>query len=292
LHLTYQGDVIRPPAEAASIILQAVVGCPFAGCRFCGAYRNVVYSPRAVGEFERHCEWVAGMSAREDARVFLADGDLMFLSASQISAYMEVAKETFPFARRFSCYAGGKGLIGKSADELARFKREGLNTVYLGLESGDESILRSVNKSATAQEMTTGIVRAQNSGIRASVIVLLGLGGKAHSKSHASNTAAVLNAMQPRMINFLTLMLVPGTELHASALAGDFLPLDWREMLDELRDMISNLKLTRSVVRANHASSFLPLEGSFPKDKENFLERIDRALAGKSQPIPDFMRGL
>ncbi|HOT29029.1 MAG TPA: radical SAM protein [Candidatus Ozemobacteraceae bacterium] len=286
------GDPIRPPAEAGSVILQATTGCPHNRCAFCAAYRGVGFRVRGPDEFEAHARLIAALEGNGGARVFLADGDTMRLPTARLLELVEIAKRVFPDARRFSLYAGARGILAKSGVELARLKEAGFNTLYLGLESGSEEILRNMEKDATAAEMTEAVVSAQNAGLRVSVMALLGLGGTTHSKEHAEATAAVLNRMQPRLLSFLTLIPVPGTPLWARIESGSFALPDARGMLCELRNLVAGLELNRTVFTANHASSYLPLEGALPRDRDRLLAELDAAIAGSRRLVPEVWRGL
>ncbi|MFZ2955413.1 MAG: radical SAM protein [Candidatus Ozemobacteraceae bacterium] len=288
----YEGSFIRPPAEAESIILQATVGCAHHGCMFCGAYRDVYYRVRSAEEFRRHCSWVARQQGRKGRRVFFGDADVMALPTDELLERIEQTREAFPEASRFALYAGPRGILEKSDEELKRLKAAGFNTFYLGLETGSDPILASMEKGVTADEMTQAVERAQNAGLRASVMVLLGLGGRSGSTEHIRATAEVLNRMQPRLVSALTLMLVPGTRLWKRASAGSFTELGPPEFLDELYRLIESLDLHRSVFSANHASSFYAVEGALPRDKDRLLQDIDAARRGHRRLTPDLMRGL
>jgi radical SAM superfamily enzyme YgiQ (UPF0313 family) len=292
LESAYEGDPIRPPAEAGSTIVQLTIGCPHQRCTFCGAYRHTRYRVRPPIEFRQHVATVARFARGEGGRVFFADGDAMVLPTERLLDAIAITREIVPEARRFSIYAGARGILAKTADELAALKSAGLNTFYLGLESGDEELLRQRGKGSTAAEMIEAVRRAQTVGLRASVMVLLGLGGTVGSRAHARATAAALNAMQPRLLSCLTLMLVPGTPLHAEATAGGFTLPDARGILQELRELVAGLSLARTVFTANHASSWLPLEGALPRDRDRLLAQIGAACAGAVPLTPAFLRGL
>jgi radical SAM superfamily enzyme len=136
------------------------------------------------------------------------------------------------------------------------------------------------------------VQRCAAAGIKASVIVLLGLGGRARSAEHAAATAEALNRMQPRYLSFLSLMLVPGTALAAEARAGHFEELSPEELLAEAGAIIEGLDLAMTVFRSDHASNHLPLEGRFPADKARLLAEVKTALAGTTRLRPEFLRGL
>ena len=89
-------------------------------------------------------------------------------------------------------------------------------------------------------------------------------------------------------------MLVSGTKLHAQWEAGEFQLISPEEMLTELHQVIENLNgLSECVFRTNHASNYLPLNGTFPQDKERLLAMLDDALAhGRDALRPEAWRGL
>ena len=150
------------------------------------------------------------------------------------------------------------------------------------LESGDEDVLKQCRKGETAAQMVAAGVAAQAAGLRMSVMVLLGLGGAAHTREHAAHTADALNRMQPRLLSALRVIPVAGTELHDAMVAGQFVPLTEHAAVRELRDILGALDLTSTVFRANHSSNVVPLEGRLPRDKPRLLEEMDVMLAGNT----------
>jgi radical SAM superfamily enzyme len=140
--------------------------------------------------------------------------------------------------------------------------------------------------------MVTAVRRADAAGIKSSVIVLLGLGGKDLRDRHVEGTVAALNRMQPRYLSFLTLMLVPGTPLDRQAERGEFELPGQEELLREARDIIAGLELEGTIFRTNHASNYLPLAGRFPQDKDALLSSLRAAMDGKTPLRPEAYRGL
>ncbi|HUW94471.1 MAG TPA: radical SAM protein [Anaerolineae bacterium] len=169
-----------------------------------------------------------------------------------------------------------------------------LSIIYLGMESGNEAVLELAKKGVTAQEMVDGVRKAQDAGLTVSVIAILGLGGVERWREHAVDTGRIVGAMDPAYFSLLTLMVVPGTELHRMVSAGEFVVPEPLEMLREVRVTIEHIEgVSNCVFRTNHATNYLPLAGTLPQDKERLLMTIDRALAeGESILRPEYLRGL
>lgn len=287
----YEGNMIRPPSEAYSILLQATVGCSHNKCTFCGAYKGVRFKikPDAVifddiAFAARHC--------RQQDRLFICDGDALIIPQKRLLPILMEIERQLPWVKRVGVYANTKGLKMKSDEELRELRRHGLKIAYMGLESGDDETLNSVNKGATADIMIAMGRKARQAGIKLSLTVLLGLAGRERSEIHAERTGRVLSAIDPEYVGALSLMLIPGTPLYEDYEAGRFPILTPEETLRELRTMIAHTDLTGGLFHANHASNYLPIKARLPEDKTATLRLINRALAGEIQLKPEYMRAL
>lgn len=272
----YIEPLFRPPAEADSLIFQVAYGCPHNSCRFCGMYKRVRYAERSEAEVLKEIK-KAGRRYSATRRVFLADGDVMVMPFETLKMCLEQLNESFPMLSRVNVYANGSSIMKKTEDELAALRKLKLNTLYLGLESGDQELLDLVNKDENVAEMISAVNRAQDIGFKCSVMILLGLGGCSRSDRHAALTADAVNQMQPRLLSALRFVAVPGTVMF-----NDYLPVSEYQAVAELRNMISGFDLSKTVFRANHASNPAPLAGRFPHDQERLLAGLDDLLDSES----------
>ena len=287
----YEGNMIRPPSEAYSILLQATVGCSHNKCTFCGAYKGVRFKIKPdeiifedIAFAARHC--------RRQNRVFICDGDALIIPQKRLLAMLKEIEYRLPWVERVGVYANTKGLKMKSDEELRELRRHGLKIAYMGLESGDDETLRHVNKGATAETMIAMGKKARQAGIKLSITVLLGLAGRERSEIHAEKTGRVLSEIDPEYVGALSLMLIPGTPLYDEYAAGRFPILTPEETLRELRTMITHTDLSGGLFHANHASNYLPIKARLPEDKTSTLRLINRALAGRIQLKPEYLRAL
>ncbi len=287
----YEGNIIRPPSEANSILLQVTVGCSHNKCTFCGTYRGErfrIKSDEVIWEdidfAARHCT--------HQRRVFLCDGDALIIPHRRLMRIVLAIKEKLPWVTRIGLYANTKSLKMKSIEELKELRSHGLGIAYMGLETGDDVTLKAIHKGSTATEMIDMGCKARKAGLKLSVTVLLGIAGRNRSAIHARETGRVLSAIDPEYVGALSLMLIPGTPLCQDFEADRFEMVEPVDMLQELRTMIECTHMTRGMFHANHASNYLPIKARMPKDKETTLKLIDSALSGKIRLKPEFMRAL
>jgi radical SAM superfamily enzyme YgiQ (UPF0313 family) len=289
----YYSPVIRPPSEARSYILQVTYGCSHNRCTFCGTYQDKPFRVRETSQVMDDIELASSLRPNT-RRVFLADGDALVLNANRLNHILDALNDAFPHLERVGIYANAQNLLRKSSDELKTLRIKGLGIVYLGLESGDDGVLKCIQKGATAAEMIAATVKAKQAGLLVSVIGILGIASLKGSTQHARLTGKVVSQMDPDYFSMLTLMLVPGTQLHQKWETGVFQLPDAEQMLVELHQVIENLDgLTNCIFRTNHASNYLALRGTLPRDRTRLLAALDAAIAqGPDVFRPEGLRGL
>ncbi|XXJ21500.1 radical SAM protein [Desulfovibrio caledoniensis] len=283
--MDHQGTIIRPPSEAGSVLLQVTLGCSHGRCAFCGAYldKRFAIKPRETVLADI---LYAARHLRDLRRVFLCDGDAMILPQARLTDILSLIREHLPWVTRVGTYANAKSLKRKSDAELAELRELGLGIVYMGLESGDDMVLKEMDKNGDADGIVEQGRRAKAAGFKLNVTVVNGLGGVKRSMEHAQATARALTRMDPDQVGALSLMLVPGTPLFERARRGEFDIPDASGILRELREMLAGTTLTRGLFLADHASNYLPLKVRLPSGKQAALDRIDQALAGAA-PLRD-----
>jgi len=287
----YEGNIIRPPSEANSILLQVTVGCSRNKCTFCGTYMGERFRIKPDSIIMEDIAFAANYCKRQ-RRVFLCDGDVLIIPQKRLMKILVEIEKQLPWVTRVGIYANAKSLNMKSPDELKELKAHGLGIAFMGLETGDDVTLKNINKGATSQHMIEMGKKARSAGIKLSITVLLGIAGKKRSRIHAKETGRVLSAIDPEYVGALSLMLIPNTPLCNDYESGKFLLIDPVEMLEELRIMIANTNLSSGLFHANHASNYLPIRAKLPKDKEATLKLIDEALAGRIELKPEYLRAL
>ena len=287
----YEGNIIRPPSEADSIILQVTVGCSHNKCTFCGTYKGERFKIKDESVIDQDIRYAA-RNLSFLRRVFLADGDALIIPQPKLLWIFRRIREDMPWIQRVGLYGNAKSILRKTPEELQELRQLGLGIVYLGLESGDPQVLRDIRKGVGPERLIEAGRRVRDAGLKLSVTALPGIAGRARSLEHARATGEVLSAMDPNYVGVLTLMVLPNTEVGQLARVGRFDLLEPKELLLELREMLAHTNLSRGLFLSNHASNYLPIRVKMPADKDKALQMIDRALGGEVSLKPEWMRAL
>jgi len=282
--MRYEGNIFRPPSEANSLIIQATRGCSYNKCTFCAMYQDVRFKIRPVDAIAEDIAMAREYLGPQVRRVFLADGDALIVKTERLLEIIDLLEASFPDLQRIGVYATPQALLIKSSDELEALRARKLRMLYLGVESGSETVLERLKKGVSCDQMITAGQRAVAAGMKLSTMIILGAGGPELSAEHARESGLLLSAINPRFISTLTMMVVPQAPIYEEARQEQYIPPTPRQTIEELRGLIAHLDVSGAIFRANHVSNLATPAGSLPKDKERMLAELDTVLAGA---IPD-----
>ncbi|MFC2014538.1 radical SAM protein [Chloroflexota bacterium] len=223
--------------------------------------------------------------------VFLQDADTLIMYTDQLVEVIKYLKKIFPSIERITSYARSKTVIKKKPEELSLLNQAGLNRLHIGLESGDDELLKSVDKGVTAEEHILAGKKALEAGFELSEYVMPGLAGKSGGVQHAVNTARVLSEINPHFIRLRPFMPSSRTPLLEAYRKGEFEITSPHESLREIRLMIENLEVSSRVCFDHNlnpsyrsGNNYVPLlkhdfNGyKFPEEKNLVLGLIDEGL--------------
>lgn len=276
--MRYVGNIFRPFSEANSYLLQVTIGCSHNKCTFCGMYKADKYRERSIEEIKTDIK-MAKEHYGDVEKVFLCDGDAIALDTDLLLEILAELYNSFPSLRHVGTYVGPNSTLNKSLSELGALRAAGLTKGYLGVETGDAKLLKEIKKGCTYEEMLTAGQNLENAGINLSAMVLLGLAGKgSRSAEHALATARIINGMKPHYLAALTVTPVPGTVLYNQVRQGKFEVLDAFETLEEMKIIFENLTVDNLKFVGSHASNYLPVTGTLPKDRQKMLDLVNHVL--------------
>lgn len=321
---------IRPPSEARSLLIRITRNCPWNRCKFCHIYKGKKFELRPVEEIKqdilaikaiqdkiKETAWKAGYGDRiEEAAAtilnnppnetyfnvalwlyyggtsaFLQDANTLIMRTAELVEVIKFLKKTLPSISRVTSYGRSKTAAKKKLEELKQLHKAGLSRLHIGLESGYDPLLEYMDKGVTAADHIKGGRNIVESGISLCEYVLLGLGGDKMWQEHATETAKVLNQIDPEFIRLRTLTIKAGMPLYDEVKKGNFVRATDEKILDEEKLLIQNLDC-QSYLISDHITNLLQeIEGKLPQDKERMLNTIARFQALPAEERINFRVG-
>jgi len=321
---------IRPPSEAYSLLIRVTRNCPWNRCQFCSTYKGAKFQLRPVAEIKqdiktakviqdkiKELSWKSGYGGRlKEAALmvlnnppneayynvalwlyaggesaFLQDANTLIMRTGELVEVIKFLKETLPTINRVTSYARSKTAAKKKLEELIELKNAGLSRLHIGLESGYDPLLQSMDKGVTAAEHIAGGRKVVESGISLCEYVVLGLGGKAMWREHATETARVLNEIAPDFIRVRTLTINKRMPLYNEIENGNFVRATDEEIIEEERLLIERLECHSNYVSDHITNLLQEIEGKLPQDREKMLASIDRFQSLSSEDKHNFIVG-
>lgn len=304
-------EIIRPPSEWRSYYLPLTSGCSnntCTFCNFCGAKLQLIDIEEIKQEIEALYLYlhkgtvvpgmpniVYALANQWDGRqIFLQDGDALVYPLPKLKEVLAFINEKLPHVERIAAYATAQDILRLDVDDLRELRRLKLGILYIGLESGDDDVLKKICKNMTSREIIDAAKRVKEAGMLTSVTVILGMGGVEGSERHTALTAKALTEMDPDYVGALTLTVIPGTPLDGDVKAGKFTLITPFQSVQELLAIIRQSDFTGCFFSSMHASNYLSVRGTLPRDKVAMMKELEDFIAkGDAAPLkPEYLRGL
>ncbi|MFW6040674.1 MAG: radical SAM protein [Thermoplasmatota archaeon] len=307
---------IRPPSEGGSrsLLIRPTRNCSWNRCVFCPYYNGKKFQIRQVQEVKRDIDKVKRIREMlEDGSeelskvpydclsvvsrwmqggkktVFLQDSNSLIMPSEQLVEVLEYLVGTFPNLKRITSYARSDTIVRKKISELKKFRDAGLTRLHVGLESGDDEVLKLVKKGVTSEEHIEAGRKAKEAGFELSEYVMPGLGGKKLYEKHALNTAKVLNCIDPDYIRMRPLSVHPKSKIYEKVQRAEFQINSPHERLKEIKLMVKELNVSSKLCFDHSWNSWRNKKGGLlfemdyegyqlPDEKEHILELIEEGL--------------
>jgi hypothetical protein len=252
-YAVYHPVGILPPDQYFSVVLQAAEGCSFNTCTFCTFYRDRPFHIKTPDEFRAHAAAVRdflgdGLSLRRT--IFLGDANALVIPQRMLLPLVDIVHEVYDVEALGGIYAFLDGFSGqkKTVDDFAALRERSLKTVYIGMESGHDKLLRFLKKPGQIADVVEAVRAIKAAGVSVGVIVLLGAGGHQYARRHVRATVKALNAMQLDMddlIYFSELVVSEGMDYARDAYQAGLKPLSREERLQQQHAIERRLTFSR-----------------------------------------------
>lgn len=304
-------EIIRPPSEWRSYYLPLTGGCSNNTCTFCNFW-NSGLQIRDIEDVKKEIEAlhlyvnqrvilpgmldiVYALARQWDGRqIFLQDGDALVYPLPKLKEVLAFINERLPHVERIAAYATAQDILRIDISELKELRSLKLGILYIGLESGDDAVLKKICKNMTSAQIIAAVKRVKEAGMLTSVTVILGMGGPEGSENHVKLTAQALTEMDPDYVGALTVSLIPGTPLYNDFQQGKFKLITPFESVKELLAIIRQANFTNCFFSSMHASNYFSVRGTLPRDKERMVRELEQVIARRDPALlrPEYLRGL
>jgi radical SAM superfamily enzyme YgiQ (UPF0313 family) len=231
----YRPIAILPPDRYLSVVLQATEGCTWNRCTFCSFYQGRPFRCASPEDFRLHAAAVRTLLGHDLARrrsIFLADGNALAIGNRRLLPLLAIARESFP-GREITGFVDVYSGSRHDPTDWNELAAHGLTQVYIGMETGRDGLLRQVDKPGSRAELTAFVRELKEAGLAVSLILMIGMGGRAWQESHREESLATLAGLPLDRGDLLYLspfVEEPGSVYVARRIAEGTAPLSAEEI--------------------------------------------------------------
>ena len=265
--------IYRPPFEASSVLIEVTRGCSHNSCSFCTMYRGVNFGRVSSEYIDEQLSYYSEYEPDAE-RVFLENGDAFCLDADSLVDIARRVRESLPKVGTISMYASVRNIASKSDQDLRRIREAGINEMNIGVESGLDEALRSMNKGYDAAQALRELTRLRDAGFDYFANVIFGCAGAGNGILNAEKTAELMNRTQPALIFTGTIHAEEGCPLYEDMRSGSFTEPTVGEYLDEEERFLELLSMDDCIYFGLHPSNIAPMQGLLPEDREELINEV------------------
>ena len=274
--MNFSSGINRPPYETADGYLQTTQGCSHNRCLFCTYFKNQRFKKSSMEEIEADIKEIPQYFGAPK-RIFLQGADGFAADYDTLMKTAELLHKYVPSVETIGGYARIDNFYDKTRTQLENLAAAGYANPYIGVESGDNAVLKRINKGYTAAQAREVLEKIDASGLPFIVNFLNGAGGHQYGLSNARLTAELYNGLHPTMVNASMLTLVPGTPLYRAVEKGLYTESTETEKLEEIHEFVR--RLTNDTIFMNeHASNLFHVKCRLPDAKEELLAYIRKFM--------------
>lgn len=251
-----------PPDQILAVVLQLAEGCSWNRCSYCTLYQDRPFRMKEAEDFAAHIREVKaflgeGLALRRS--VFLGDGNAMVLPQDRLLRVLDLINEEFwiaaadppdPFLPQFTgiyAFMDPFSPPTRSPLDFEQLAQRGLRRVYIGVDTGQNGLLKFLGKPGSAEQAWRAICTAKEGGIRVGIIILLGAGGDLFYYSHVQETVNLLNALplgEGDIIYFSPLVIHPGSAYADRTAETGIRPISPARLEEQREAIVQALRFT------------------------------------------------
>ncbi|WP_346662853.1 radical SAM protein [uncultured Merdimonas sp.] len=271
-------EIYRPFWERNSAFLEVETGCSWHRCAFCDFARDS-FSLFPIDEIQKKIELLAPY-VREKKSIFLLGENPLVMPTQKLLLIFQSIRKHMPWMEQINMYARFDDVLKKAPKEIMLLRKNGLHSLYLGLESGNDEVLKLMSKGETASQAVEACSILRAAGVEIGLSAITGLGGKERSFSHAKDTAEILNSIRPGKIWMMGLLVWPDTPLATLVDQGKFHPLTQKEKAEEEILLLSGLEHFDCIFADTTVMGKYTLIGQLATEKERMIQWLHELECG------------
>ena len=272
----FSGGINRPPYETADGYLQTAEGCSHNTCLFCTYFKDQKFRKSTIEEIEEDIKEIPATFGAPK-RIFLQGADGYAADYDVLMKTAELLHKYVPSVKTIGGYARIDNFYDKTEEQLRNMAAAGFANPYIGVESGDDVVLKRINKGYTAAQAREQLEKIDAAGLPFIVNFLNGAGGHNYGLTNAQLTAKLYDGLHPTMVNTSMLTVVPGTPLYRAMEKGLYEESTETEKLEEIHELVRCL--TNDTIFMNeHASNLFHVQCRILESKEELLSYIRKLM--------------